>query len=304
MNRLLLYLLFAGLCVAGFTSVDRPETVNAIIGDISFTSKYGTAPSGNMPDDTRIRTHLEYVEQLLRKKEASHLPSKLQQNRKKLLALLNEYHRSGSFPKNYDHPGRRPCFIDKEGNICAVGYLVAKTAGLDVAQKINAEHQYDYIEDMKTPELANWIAASGLTLEECAMIQPTYGWRDPKEETPAGYTISTSLLSGANAVFTGVNIRQSIAGKKSATVTLIGLASGITQTTLGILDMENNNSNNQSRNTMGQLNIGLGVATIATSVVNLVLNKQPRTRKTDIALGSFRAGNNDQALGLTLTRKL
>jgi hypothetical protein len=75
----------------------------------------------------------------------------------------------------YDHLNERsPCFIDKHGNICAVGYLVEHTVGREVADKINSSYKYTLIKVMKLPELAQWVLKSGLTLNECAMIQPSY----------------------------------------------------------------------------------------------------------------------------------
>ncbi len=38
------------------------ETINPIIGDISYIQKFGEAPTDNCDEQLRIRTHLEYVE--------------------------------------------------------------------------------------------------------------------------------------------------------------------------------------------------------------------------------------------------
>lgn len=66
-------------------------------------------------------------------------------------------------------------FIERFGNICAVGYLVEQPAGRGVAEAINGQFQYAAIGAMDSPELRQWLAASGLTLAEATMIQPTYG---------------------------------------------------------------------------------------------------------------------------------
>jgi hypothetical protein len=61
-----------------------------------------------------------------------------------------------------------------------VGYLVEKTAGRQLAEDINEKHQYEYISEMNDEIVDNWIANSGLTERECAMIQPTYeNWFKP-----------------------------------------------------------------------------------------------------------------------------
>lgn len=159
------------------------NTVNAIIGDYSFIQTYGCAPDVTTDENLRIKTHLAYVENILRETDVSHLTSTQKAKRIHLLDLLNDYWNVGIFPKNFDYPGQRiPCFIDKDGRICAVGYLIEQTAGRAVAEKINDKFKYHEILSMNDDNVDAWIIASGLTKEECAMIQPTYGpayWGEP-----------------------------------------------------------------------------------------------------------------------------
>src|SRR5262249_34181354 len=60
--------------------------------------------------------------------------------------------------------------------IWAVGYLIEQWAGRGLPEKIAATHRYDFIEDIaKTmPEVGDWVASSGFTLDELASIQPGY----------------------------------------------------------------------------------------------------------------------------------
>ncbi|HYD22467.1 MAG TPA: hypothetical protein VEB40_13390 [Flavipsychrobacter sp.] len=282
-------------------AANRNSTINAAIGDISYVKKYGAQPSNSADEVDRIKIHLAYVEQLLLSKDITRLPEATRQKRMKAIALLHEYRIAGNFPSNYDYAGHRPCFIDEDGNICAVGYLVEQTAGRAVAEQINAKHKYDYIKDMDMPELAAWINNSGLTSEECAMIQPQYGWKE-KKEIPLGYSISSSVLSGANLVFTGVNIKQSFAGKKSSTLALISLASGVTQAMLGTIHLDKTDITKSQ--IVSKINIATGATTIVSSLFNLVIDKKPRTRNTSVSLSSFSTIRDEPALGFTLTRKL
>ena len=92
-----------------------------------------------------------------------------------MLNLLAEYIQIGRFPGNHDYPDqRRPNFLDKNGNICAVGYLVRKTSGEKLVKQINEKFQYATINEMHDPDLLNWALNSGLTLEKLATIQPMY----------------------------------------------------------------------------------------------------------------------------------
>ncbi len=155
------------------------NTVNAILGDVSFVKRFGKAPTEATNERLRIQTHLEYVENLLRKADVAHLSPQLRERRARMLALLHEYRLAGAFPVNLDFPNeRRPCFIDAAGNICAVGYLIEQTAGRALAERITAAHKYDFLAAMALPELTAWVAASGLTARECGMIQPAYAYLD------------------------------------------------------------------------------------------------------------------------------
>ena len=105
--------------VCNTSSVDKSQMVNPLLGDISYESKFGHKPDATTDNNLRIRTHLEYVESLLRSKDVSKLSTDLKTKRNQLLNLLHEYWTNGVFPKNYDYPDqRKTCFIDKDGVIC------------------------------------------------------------------------------------------------------------------------------------------------------------------------------------------
>jgi hypothetical protein len=173
------------------------NTINAVLGDVSFVKKFGTAPTPASSEALRIQTHLEYVEMLLRAEDVSHLSPTLRERRAALLDKLHEYRLTSAFPTNLDFPQeRRPCFIDAAGNICAVGFLIEQTAGRALAERINAAHHYDFLADMHVPELTAWVEASGLTARECAMIQPQYDGfiQDPNFKAFAKNPIAMSAL--------------------------------------------------------------------------------------------------------------
>lgn len=168
-------LLIACLAACQLLLARAGQRINPIIGDQSFIAKYGYAPNEHTSNQLRIATHLEYAEYVLRSKDVSGLSTEQIQKRTHLLDLLHAYWTRGIFPKNDDVANeRRPCFIDREGTICAVGYLVEQTAGHDAAELIGERFMYEEILDMNDPVVLNWIEECGLTREECAVIQPTY----------------------------------------------------------------------------------------------------------------------------------
>jgi Ca-activated chloride channel family protein len=169
------------------------ESVNNVIGDVSFTVKFGELPTAQTDDKLRVQTHLQYVETILRQADISNLTATQQQNRAKILDALHEYWTNGRFPKNDYFTSRKSVFIDKQNTHCAVGYLIKETEGEAVTQLINAKYQFASIYDIKMAEVAKWAVTYGLTIDECAMIQPTYGgWIRPE---PVGSRQTAGLFS-------------------------------------------------------------------------------------------------------------
>lgn len=89
---------------------------------------------------------------------------------------MHAYWLRGEFPQNPDYPDSLvPYFIDARGVACAVGQLVIASGHRDFAEFVARSQNHAYIRDIADPRLAAWAEASGLTLEECGRIQPSYG---------------------------------------------------------------------------------------------------------------------------------
>ena len=293
------------------SSVDKSQLVNPILGDISYESAFGHKPDATTDNNLRIRTHLEYVENLLRNKNVSDLSTDLQTKRNHLLDLLHDYWTNGVFPKNYDYADqRKPCFIDKDGTICAVGYLLEQTTSRQVADYINSKHKYDELLAMNNSTVDNWVLTSGLTKEECAMIQPAYGSTPVSYNhiTPA-YGISSSILGGLNLSLNTINGIQIGNGAPNKTVSIIGLITGAGQITLGsaMFPKENiilgENYTNESQKTLSMINIGLGTTTMILSTWNLITNHKPKDKSTTWNIYSFQTQDNNTGMAFSLTRK-
>src|SRR5436190_17670155 len=86
--------------------------INPLLGDISYYYMFGKLPGKSTDEDLRIKTHLLFVEEMLRRKESGHLDHDLQKRRVLMLNLLHEYAVAGVYPSNFDSSNeRRPCFI-------------------------------------------------------------------------------------------------------------------------------------------------------------------------------------------------
>ena len=166
------------------TAAARPirPGVNHHLGDASFVAAYGRPPNPHDSEALRARVHLAYVRTLLAARPATR--PELAARRAELLGYLDEYIAKGVTPRNTYVAHRSPVFIDAHGRICAVGYLIERSAGRALAERIAKVHRLDYLEDIAAamPDVAAWIAGSGFTLDELASIQPGYEGPDVQHE--------------------------------------------------------------------------------------------------------------------------
>jgi hypothetical protein len=256
----------------------------------------------------RIQTHLQYVEAVLRAKDVKHLTAAQKKNRMTMLDLLHAYWKAGVFPKNYDYPNQRiPCFIDKDGNICAVGYLIEQTAGREVAEKINAEFKYTYLLNMHADFIDAWIQASGLTKEECAMIQPTYSYDNLYIDPEVAFV--TAIWSGVNLSLSAINSIEIAKGKTTKTAPLLGLISGAGQIALAnsLFPYNSNNGGfvnlSEGEKILAMSNICLGTATMSLSLWNLIANRPAPNKPTSWHISSFETVDHQQGMRLGVQHK-
>jgi hypothetical protein len=155
----------------------------------------------------------------------------------------------------------------------------------------------------------DWISTSGLTKQEAAMIQPSYGYYPPPEEgIKRDYGISSTILGAANVTFSAMNGIEMIRGNgASKVVPLLGIAGGIGQIVLGAGGLPDQTTDNRTVSTNKELlayvNIGLGTASILMSTWNLLTNSPYKERKTSWNLYSAPTADNNAVVGLSYTRK-
>lgn len=292
-------------------SFENDQAVNAVIGDISYFEAFENQPTLKTNEKLRLQTHLEYVEKILRNRDVSHLTKEQQENRLKMLDLLKDYWTAGAFPKNYDYPDQRiPCFIDKVGNICAVGYLIEQTAGRQVAEEINSKFKYEYVLAMNDPIIDNWVQSTGLTKEEYAMIQPAYGANPTDNHITKEYGVPSALVGGLNLSLSTINGIQILNGANSNTAPILGLITGAGQITLGALSYPKEEKSmhgisiNESKRNLSLINIGLGTSTMIISGWNLMTNRKPKENTISWNIYSFPALRNKMGLGFSLSKQL
>jgi len=113
--------------------------------------------------------------------------ARLAQARAARLADLQAYTQAGQFPTNAWKPAPAPCFVGDNGVYCAVGYLMVQSGHQELADRIAQADNFIVLADHPQSLADDWIASSGLTFEECALIQPSYEHmypRDPDDPLP------------------------------------------------------------------------------------------------------------------------
>ena len=291
--------------------------INPIIGDESYTATFGTKAPENLDEKQRIQIHLSYVEKLLRNKDVSNLSPELRENREKAIELLHTYWTAGQFPSNYDYPDeRKPCFRDKNNQICAVGYLVQQTGHEDLVKSIEAHENYSTIYEMTNPELLKWVEQSGLTLRECAMIQPTYSTPPEYDPNyiPTGYAISSSAISGLGLSATLISMGNLKTPTKFGWIApSVGIASGISQITLGGINYNRqfpfsgwgSTQVYKRHQNLSMFNIGFGTFTTALNSYALIQQIRGKKTRSDLSWNvyGFQSKSKDYSIGFNLVKQ-
>lgn len=147
-----------------------------VMSSVLLAAPAAARPLGAVEADrARISSHLARVEAELAARDVSTLAPELLAERRRNIARLRQYRLAGEFPHNTEHPGERaPYFIDRDGRACAVGALIIASGDEELAERVSATENNARLREMTTPGLTEWVEKSGLSLAECAQIQPSY----------------------------------------------------------------------------------------------------------------------------------
>jgi hypothetical protein len=93
-----------------------------------------------------------------------------------LLRELEVYADRGVFPQNRRAPGeRRPTFVDDNGVLCAVAHLLDLTGQGALALEVRDTRNDATVAELSgDARFAAWARSVGFTLEELALVQPSY----------------------------------------------------------------------------------------------------------------------------------
>lgn len=305
----------------GAGSPKNQKAVNTLLGDKSYLHTFGEYLTEKVPEQVRIKTHLQYVESILRSRSVDHLTKEQQRNRFTHLKHLREYYQAGNFPHNDGHPdARRPTFISRDGNICAVGYLIEQSLGRDIVERMNQDYKYHFIKDIDAPVFKEWVRSSGFTIRELTMIQPMYEPRVVEEvernenSIDLSYGLASALLTSSNVLYHTNNPSAPWMFNDASSIHWFGLAAGSGSMLIGALNLDNKRSftepvggqnnicagcfgpplrkvtlTNQTRKTLSIANIGVGLISAVRAGYHLAKGTSKREVSTSIGVTQLEA---------------
>jgi len=165
----------------------------------------------------RLRAHFDSVDTELRTRDVSHLSREQRANRAKHIAWLKEYRDDGRFPMNDKFLDQSvPFFRDSQGTLCAMAYLVDRSGGGDIVDRIAKTRNNAYIPALTDDrDLVAWLEGSGLSVAEAARIQPAYNGGPccvivdpivPDTRVDGGYAALSVGLGGSSLGTLGFNL--------------------------------------------------------------------------------------------------
>lgn len=242
-------------------------------------------PAGEV---ARIQAHLAAVERELLARDVSHLSAGQRAERERHIRVLREYRERGVFPHNHDFPDRRvPYFVDDHGTLCAMAYLISRSGRDDLVERVAATRNNAYVPELAgDPALVAWLHAAGLSAEEAARIQPTYGGpccssapTGDADGASAGFALASTLVSAVGGATVGVNVLSAGSADGPRWPGVLGLAAGATGIALGVDRM----GDSRAPAWLGLTTAGIGM--ISASVGAWTLVRSPGDGATERVAG-------------------
>ena len=183
----------------------------------------------------RVRAHFDTVLAELGSRDLTGLSESQRSKRALLVTTLMAYRDRGAFPKNYDFPDRFvPYFVDRKTGVhCAVAHLLAATGRADIVDRVRRANNNVRVADLAgDTAFVSWLDASGLTLDEAARIQPSYGGaRDVDDQRDQSYR-NASVVALSLSTFATVWNLTNQSGDRPV-VSKIGIVIGAATVGLG-----------------------------------------------------------------------
>ncbi len=203
-----------------------------------------------------IRAHLLGAERLLLARDPS-IGHSQRLARARCLYELRAYRQRGSFPHNHRRPHRQtPVFVDEHGTRCAMAWLIERSGDAKLVHHIASTRNLASIHELADePELVAWLDRNGLTLEEAARIQPTYGPSLTLEDDEKRHAVLGGFGAAVGALGTGLNVAGLSTGTGRRVRGWVGVTMGLSGAAMGLPALEHEGG----VRAVGILDMGLGL---------------------------------------------
>jgi hypothetical protein len=223
-------------------------------------------PSVRELEVSRLQHHFDSVDAELRSQDVARLSTGQLARRNELIAWLREYRDAATFPINDRFARPTPFFRDKYGILCAMGYLIDRSGRTDIVDKVAALRNNAYIRELADdPALIAWLDSSGLSVEEAARIQPSYGGPilddPPREQVDEDVALAALGLGSVSLASAAVNIV-----KPSYFSGFVGVLAGGAAIVVGA----NNLDENDATDHVATATIAIGAASLGAGIYGLL----------------------------------
>lgn len=224
-----------------------PWALGFLLGALLFSA--ASRDAATRRETARLHAHFARVLAQLQARDVSSWSAARQENRRQLLALLADYDRTGRFPRNEGQLARRtPIFIDRHETRCAMAYLIERSGGASLVVRVAATRNLAYIPELASDaELQHWLAGSGLTLDEAALIQPEYnpppvplpGPAPPRRDrTPSDAAMTAGVVVSAGLALPAIvmSLRSPAGAQSQAQARTLGILAATPAFLVGLAD--------------------------------------------------------------------
>ena len=245
---------------------------------------------------SRLQAHFDSVDAELRHAGARRLTPDQGKVRATLVGWLRDYRAAGVFPQNDRFPDKAmPFFRDSRGVLCAMAYLIDRSGRGDLVERVASTRNNAFIPDLANdPDVRSWLDSAGLSVEEAARIQPTYG---PVPEVPedeavsADYALTSIAVSGASLATIGLNL---IAPTKATG--WAGVIAGAAAVIAGAANFDGTDGTEK----VATVNLIAGSASIAAGLYRLI--SPPSNLQANGLSGRSTASNEGVSIGPAIMR--
>lgn len=151
------------IVLAGTSCQHDSATAQPGGGGYTTLSTASLSAVDNVDENSREAARLAYTEDLLRRKSTRQLPSHQRRRRYQALKLLHAYRTAAEVSAAAN---TATTLLDSQGHPVALRYLLQHTGGEQALQQL----QPGALSTTDNRALRHWARMSGLSLEECALI--------------------------------------------------------------------------------------------------------------------------------------